>query len=899
MSPDVERRCCAPTDVCSVIELAQRLSGRLDIRGTSSPGQLRFRHSLMTSVTSGLLLGPYLITQPIGAGGMGEVYRAHDTRLDRDVAVKVLPTEIAKDQDRRARFEREARAIAALTHPNVLAIHDVGTHDGIAYLVTELLDGETLRQRLADGGVAPRKAVEMGIQIASGLAAAHEKGIVHRDLKPENVFITRDGRVKILDFGLSAQLASHPGSADSPTIAGGTEPGVVLGTVGYMSPEQVRGTKVDHRTDIFALGAVLFEMLTGRRAFQRDTSAETMTAILKDDVPEISSTGRHVPPPIDRIVRRCLEKNPDERLQAVRDVAIALEAVSGTDVTPLPGPLVAPHRWWRPFAIGAALLVAGIGVGFVAAAMRKPAEKPLDLPRFKQLTFRRGDVRSARFAPDGQSIIYSARWDGEPVRVYPVHVERPRTVAAALADATLLAVSRTGDLAISILQRRDNLFLERGTLAQIPLIGGAPRELLENVTHADFASDGRLSVVRADRGRMRLEFPIGTVVYETTGWISSQRISPDGKRIAFLEHPLHDDDRGWPAVVDVTTSAKRNLLPEFGSISGIAWSSNGQDVCFASTNMIQCAGIDRAEVRVVVRGSQRLVLDDIASDGRMLVETYSPAARLATGEVGGRQVDLSWQDTAFPIDFSSDGSRLLFESMDYGINLRGLDGGTPIRLGDGIPAGFSPDGRSVLALAPGVPTTITIVPTGAGATRTLPRGPLEGHTWAAWMPDGQHIVIAASESGHGSRLYIQDTAGGEPRAFTSEGVRLMTYLPRVVSPDGHLVIAVGPDQQPALYPIAGGDPQPITALANDLMPIGWGETSDIIFARARALGRLVPLFKIDLTTGRRQPVGELGPADPTGAPLVFLIQISRDGRRYAYTTGQTLGMVFLIEGVKW
>jgi len=270
---------------------------------------------------------------------MGEVYRARDTRLDRDVAIKVLPSQIALDPDRRARFEREARAVAALTHPNVLAIHDVGAHEGTPYLVTELLEGETLRQRLEDGALTPRKSVEIGVQIAGGLAAAHEKGIVHRDLKPDNVFVTRDGRVKILDFGLAAQLTQDSGDANSPTIAGATGPGVVLGTVGYMSPEQVRGVKVDHRTDIFALGAVLFEMLTGRRAFQRDTAAETMTAILKEDVPELSSTGRQIAPPLDRIVRRCLEKNPDERMQAARDVAIALEAVSGSDVSTPSGAL--------------------------------------------------------------------------------------------------------------------------------------------------------------------------------------------------------------------------------------------------------------------------------------------------------------------------------------------------------------------------------------------------------------------------------------------------------------------------------------------------------------------------------------------------------------------------------
>lgn len=292
------------------------------------------------------------------------------------------------------------------------------------------------------------------------------------------------------------------------------------------------------------------------------------------------------------------------------------------------------------------------------------------------------------------------------------------------------------------------------------------------------------------------------------------------------------------------------------------------------------------------------MLHDISGDGRMLAETYSPGGSLATGEIGGGQVDLSWQDAAFPIDFSADGGRVLFESMDYGINLRGLDGGAPVRLGDGIPAGFSPDGRTVLALTPGTPTTIMIVPTGAGATRTLPRGSIEAHTWAAWMPDGNHVVMSASEPGHGARLYVQDTSGGEPRAFTSDGVRLMTYLPRVVSPDGRFVIAVGPDQQPAVYPIAGGDPRPITALGNDLMPVGWGQTSDTIFARGRALGRLTALFKIDVATGRRQRMEEVGPADPSGAPLVFLVQISQDGRRYAYVTSRKLGTVFLIDGVK-
>jgi eukaryotic-like serine/threonine-protein kinase len=853
------------------------------------------------SIALGDRLGPYLITHAIGAGGMGEVYRARDTRLERDVAIKVLPTEVAQDPDRRARFEREARAVAALSHPNILAIHDVGSHDGTVYAVTELLEGETLRQRIAGEALPPRKAVEIAIQIASGLAAAHEKGIVHRDLKPENVFVTGDGRVKILDFGLAAQFVPAARDPDdSPTMGPGTEPGVLLGTVGYMSPEQVRGTRVDHRTDIFALGAVLFEMLTGRRAFQRETAAETMTAILRDDVPELSATGRQVPAPLDRIVRRCLEKNAGERLQAARDVAIALEAVSGSDPSGGPGtlaPVTTAYGSWRRLALGAAVLLAGVGLGFFAAALKAPATISAELPRFSQLTFRRGEVRAGRFAPDGQSIVYSASWDGEPLRIYAVRVERPRADTPPLADATLLAVSRSGDMAIAVGPHRESYFVEPGTLAQIPLSGGAPRELLEDVVGADFAADGRMLVVRSDRGRTRLELPIGTVLYETAGWLSSPRVSPDGKRVAFHEHPLHEDDRGWPAVVDVATRVKRNLMEEQIALSGLAWTPGGEAVCFAVNTEISCADIDKPHVRLVVRGAQRFMLHDIASDGRMLAATLSGHNGLIAGEVGGREVDLSWQDVAFPIDFTPDGKRLLFGSLDYGIHLGALDGGPPVTLAEGVPAGISPDGRSVLTITPAVPTTIAVVPIGPGATRTLPRGPLEGHAWAAWTPDGRRVVISASERGHATRLYLQDIIDGDPRAISGEG-RLLPSLPRVVSPDGQVVIAVGPDQQLALYPIAGGEPRPIPALGNDLTPVAWGESSQVLFARRRVLGRLVPVFKIDLASGKRQQVTEVGPADATGAPLVFLVELSRDGKRYAYSTWRSNGALFLIEGVK-
>src|SRR4029077_17875632 len=304
------------------------------------------------ALASGIKIGPYEILSPIGAGGMGEVYRAHDSRLGREVALKILPESFARDQDRLHRFEQEARAVAALSHPNILAIHDVGQHNGSPFLVSELLEGEALRDVLEHGALSQRKAIEYGVQIAQGLAAAHEKGIVHRDLKPENLFLTKDGRAKILDFGLAklAQTNVERKVSDGVTLTSArTAAGMVMGTASYMAPEQVRGEPTDPRTDIFAFGAVLFEMLSGHRAFRRDTPAETMTAVLKEDPAELADPTHPISPALDRIMRRCLEKSPEQRFQSAEDLAFALSALSGTDsgasrVTQGPRRVAGP--WW-------------------------------------------------------------------------------------------------------------------------------------------------------------------------------------------------------------------------------------------------------------------------------------------------------------------------------------------------------------------------------------------------------------------------------------------------------------------------------------------------------------------------------------------------------------------------
>src|SRR5262245_17379782 len=317
------------------------------------------------TLEAGTRLGPYEIVGPLGAGGMGEVYRAKDRKLDREVAVKVLPQTVANDPDSLARFEREAKAVAALSHPNILAIHDFGSQDGTAYAVMELLEGDTLRGRLDAGAVPQKQAADWALQIAKGLSAAHGKGVVHRDLKPENVFVTKDGHVKILDFGLAKRVdETTPGEQTSaPTGSGGTAPGTVMGPVGYMSPEQVRGLPVDHRSDIFSFGAILYELLSGKKAFKRDTASDTMAAIMRDEPPELAESGRSIPVALDHIIKHCLEKDRDSRFQSARDIAFALSEASGATPAITTGvQAVAPTKRGRPI-----LAIAGVALVLLAA----------------------------------------------------------------------------------------------------------------------------------------------------------------------------------------------------------------------------------------------------------------------------------------------------------------------------------------------------------------------------------------------------------------------------------------------------------------------------------------------------------------------------------------------------
>src|SRR5271167_364745 len=509
------------------------------------------------NLTSGAKLGPYEIVSLLGAGGMGEVYRARDSRLKREVAIKVLPQTISLDADRLRRFEQEALATAALNHPNILAVFDIGTSDGSPYVVSELLEGETLRERLRGGSIPVRKTLDCALQIAHGLAAAHEKGIIHRDLKPENLFLTKDGRVKILDFGLAKLTQPESGAQTSlPTLTQATEAGVVMGTAGYMSPEQVRGVAVDARSDIFSFGTILYEMLSGKRAFHGETAADTMSSILKEEPAELSETNRNVSPALERIVHHCLEKNPESRFHSASDIAFDLEHLSGlsgsTSRIAAAGAESSNAASRRKLLIGALAGLALAGLVYGLGWWMGKAGTPVSQAEYQQITFRTGRIGNARFTPDG-SIIYSASWDGGEDQLYMSRTDDPGSRELGIKNAELLSISKGGELAIRLNTQYYGGYARIGTLARVPLSGGTPHEVLDNVQDADWSANGdAMAIVRyvPENNHWRLEYPVGKVLFDNINWISHPKISADGKWVAFADHENPGgDDEGSVAVI--------------------------------------------------------------------------------------------------------------------------------------------------------------------------------------------------------------------------------------------------------------------------------------------------------------------------------------------------------------
>jgi eukaryotic-like serine/threonine-protein kinase len=859
------------------------------------------------NLAPGTKLGPYEIVSLLGAGGMGEVYRARDSRLKREVAVKVLPQALSLDSDRLRRFEQEALATAALNHPNILAVFDIGTHEGSPYVVSELLEGETLRERLRGGSIAVRKTLDYALQIAHGLAAAHEKGIIHRDLKPENLFITKDGRVKILDFGLAKLTQPEGGSHTSlPTLTHATEAGAVMGTAGYMSPEQVRGTSVDPRSDIFSFGAIFYEMLSGKRAFHRDTAADTMSAILKEDPPDFSETNRNVSPALERIVQHCLEKNPESRFHSASDVAFDLEHLSGTSGSSARVTSVetGPPRRKLLVTIPAVLLLAAalLGLGWRLGRGSGPAP----LAEYKQITFRTGSIGNARFTPDG-SVVYSASWDGGEDQLYMSRLDDPGARELGLKDAELLSISKSGELAIRLKSVRYGGYARSGTLARVPLSGGTPREVLDYVQDADWSPNGdAMAVVRyvPENSHWRLEYPVGKVLFDSINWISNPKISPDGKWIAFADHEnTGGDDEGSVAVIGADGKEKEKKLSSgWESMEGILWSPAGDEIWFTSADngaalnprAVTLAG----KIRPITNVPGGVWLQDMRNGAALVVTHQQRIGIRGLAPAGKEEHELGWFGWSLVRDISRDGHKIVFEEEgngggpNYTVFLRDTDGSPPARIGEGNAEAISPDSKWVIT-RPAKGGPLFLVPTGAGESRQLTHDTVS-YNGVRFLPDGKRLLASGIEAGHGRRDYLIDLSNGDSKPLTPEGVAGLR-----LSPDGRTAAVLGPDGKWGVWPIdGGGGMRNIPGLDSSLRVTGWSTDGKSVYVSSSRSEQTAKVYRVDIATGKMEPWRTFGAGvgagiTETGAPM-----FSADGTAYAYVYVQILSNAYVVTGLK-
>jgi serine/threonine protein kinase len=878
----------------------------------------------------GQTVSHYRIVEKLGGGGMGVVYKAEDTRLHRFVALKFLPDEVARDPQSLSRFRREAQAASALNHPNICTIYDIGEQDAQAFIAMEFLDGQTLKHKVENRPLKIDELLELSIQMADALDAAHNRGILHRDIKPANIFITTRGQAKILDFGLAKLNASRSLSAsmNGSTIADIkeeqlTNPGSTVGTVAYMSPEQARGEELDTRTDLFSFGAVVYEMCTGRVAFGGSTSAIIFEAILNRAPTPPPQLNPGLPTDLNRIVGRALEKDRDLRYQTASEmraelkllkrdlessrISVAQGSASATQAGAVTPAAVSARKenssrayFVRTGLIACAVLILGAAAGWFLRASWMPASQPL----YHQLTFRRGSIRSAHFTPNGQSVVYGASWEGSPTDLFITSPESPQSRSLNLSGAALLAISSSGEIAVSMDSRPSGVYAQVGTLARVPLNGGSPRAVLENVQWADWSPDGEnLAIVRDVNGRNRLEFPIGKVLYETSGWISHPRVSRKGDLVAFADHPLPGDDGGSLRVVDLSANVK-TLVSGLQTIQGLAWSADGREIWYTADQL----GLKRAVYGATLSGHDRLIarvpdtlsLQDIWQDGRVLLSRDTWRRELIGLESGeSKERDLSWFDYSYPSDVSPDGKTLLFTEAgegggpNYSVYQRKIGEISAVRLGDGLAISVSPDGKWVIASPPTTPAQLVLLPTGAGEAKPLTHDTIN-HSRARWLPDGRRFLFSGKEPGHAARIYLQDSADAKPVPISPEGIDPLVL---VLSPDGQQVVGVGPDEKAYFYPVAGGEPKAVPGIEVGEQPIQWSDDAKAIyFYKPGDLPAKV--YRLDLATGHKTLWKELMPSDSAGVSRIGPILITPDGKSCLYGYHRILSDLYLVEGLK-
>jgi hypothetical protein len=865
---------------------------------------------------AGEVLGPYRLEVQIGAGGMGAVYRARDERLGRAVAVKVLHR--PADAAAAARFAAEARAAAAIDHPSIVAIHDAGEHGGVMYLAMELVDGETVRSLVTRGLLQPGRVTALAVELARGLAAAHARGVIHRDLKPENLLVTRDGRLKILDFGL-AKLADPAYPLDE------TAPGTVQGTAGYMAPEQARGEPADARADLFAAGAIVYELATGRRAFDGATHADRLSAVLRD-TPPLDEAG-----PLAPILARCLAKEPRDRFHAAADLAWALEAiaVAPANAPAAPAAPAAPSR--RPsrralLAGGGAALLAGAG-GFLLGRRRGAAPPPPPPPspssavsivpaapretlgEFRPLTHRAGRIFTARFTRDGSRLVYGAAWDAEPPIVHALDLASFEEAVLELPPADILSTSRTGELALCLGRRFTDHQSSTGTLAVVPLAGGAPRTLQGDVEEADYAPDGALLVLRrTPTGSTIALLPpaalpaaspspaADTTLVESRGWITHARISPDGARLAYLEHPSAEDDAGELRVVELDPGARAPRTPRvlggtWASLAGLAWDPSGELLWLTAARANAANALHRIPLSgdapaLISQTTGRLRLHDVAADRRAAVTADTWRLRTVVGGPGKPTVDRSRSDMSLVTDLSTDGATLVVGEL--GATAQGVAGylvpvagGRALRVGAGLPYALSPSGARVLAgLSPGGDQLVVY------ATATAERIPLTGPgpLFAARWLDEAALVASGLAPNARPRLW-RLSLGTAPAPLTDEGDAGAPAL----DPARRRCAFV--DARGALHvlDLAAGTRTTLPGDFRRRVACGWLARGAIVLRTATTP---LALVAVDPATGATSPLLSIDPP-PLGLKSVDSFVLRGDAALWAYSYGSELSQLFL------
>ena len=848
---------------------------------------------------AGRSLGPYRLDQQIGAGGMGAVYRAWDSRLARRVAVKVLAPRLASTPALVARLEAEGRAAAGIAHPNVVTVHDAGSADGVPFIVTELLDGESLRSAIDRGEIGVERALALGIQLARGLAAAHAHGVVHRDLKPENMVIAPDGSLKILDFGM-AKLGAEPAAPDvSGATALLTQPGTVVGTSGYLAPEQARGEPADERSDLFAVGAVLYEVATGRRAFDGASFADRLSAALRDTPPglDAATLGDLAP-----VLARCLEKDPGRRFQSAEDLAWVLErlpramqAAPQAELPPAPAP--APRRITRRTLVTGA---AGAAIGAAGAlAVRRLLVTPVRPARptsYKQLTFRHGLIRTARFTPDGGSAIYAAAWDDQPLAIFTTRLGGGGTRALPLPAGDVLAISSRGELALSLGHQHLEGMHSAGTLAVVPLEGGEPRVVAESVQDADFTPSGReLAIIRRAGDRFRLELPPGNTLLETGGWLTHARVSPDGERVACMLHPSVEDDAGDLLVCERATRRTRPLSQGWRSAEGLAWARDGRSIWFtASPEGRDCAlrsvSLD-GRVELIAQTTGRLRLQDLSAGGQPLVCDDSWRMRMMVRPPGQTaEVDLSLSEVSLASDLSADGRTILFgefgdTEMASGCFLRPTGGGPALRLGVGWPLALSRDSK-VIALLWDAPARMVVYTPSAGPPVQVPLGPVTEVRWARWL-NSRDFAIGGAAAGRKPRIW-RGSEAAPPVPLTDEGASGAGYA----SPDGTRVAFVDDSGACRVVPAGGGAVDTVPGQFAGQRVCGWHAGGDELFLR----DTVVPISIRRVTIASGASVAHASVVPPAlGRRGVDAVLVSASGDTVAYSYGQQLSSLFLMD----